>query len=125
MQEVVQAPEQLQDQPKPQGDELEEINMAREGESVRPLFISKNLSKEQKTSLVQLVHEYRDVFAWTYKEMPALDESLVIHELHIFPGSKPVKQQARVFRHEVEIPVKEEINKLLKVGFIKPIHHPT
>ena len=30
-----------------------------------------------------------------------------------------------MFRHEIETQIKEEINKLLNVGFIKPIHHPT
>ena len=125
-QEIAPAPEQLQDQPKPQGDELEEINIAEEErETAKPLFISKNLSSEQRIMLIHLLKEFQDIFAWTYEQMPGLDENLVTHELHIAPGSRPVKQHARVFRHEIESQIKEEINKLLKVGFIKPIHHPT
>ena len=72
MQEVMCAPDQLQDQLKSQGDEMEEINIACEGQPPKPLFISRNLSQEQKFSLVQLLKEYHDVFAWSYEEMPGL-----------------------------------------------------
>ena len=71
-----------------------------------------------------LLKEYRDVFAWTYEEMPGLDPSLVVHRLSITPGVKPVKQGPRIFRPEVEVQVKEEIEKLLRASFIKPIEHP-
>lgn len=57
--------------------------------------------------------------------MPGLDEKLVTHYLHVIPGSKPIKQSPRKFRHEVEEQIKNEIQKLLAAGFIKPIHHPT
>ncbi|OMO98613.1 reverse transcriptase [Corchorus capsularis] len=100
--ELAPAPETFQDKPKPQGDELEEIKLAMEG-----------------------VQEYEDVFAWSYEQMPGLDDNLVTHELYISPSSKPVKQSARVFRPEIELQIKGEIDKLLRVGFIKPIHHPT
>ncbi|WRX34361.1 Reverse transcriptase domain - like 10 [Theobroma cacao] len=61
----------------------------------------------------------------TSNGIPRLDENLITHELHISPQSKSVKQHARVFYHEIESQLKEEINKLLKVGFIKPIHYST
>ena len=48
MQEVMCAPDQLQDQPKSQGDEMEEINIACEGQPPKLLFINKCLSQEQK-----------------------------------------------------------------------------
>ena len=103
---------------------MEEINIACEGQPPKPLFISKSISQEQKISLVQLLKEYHDVFAWSYEEMPGLDENLITHELHISPRSRPVKQ-ARMFRHKTETRIKQEINKLHNVGFIKPIHHST
>ena len=36
-----------------------------------------------------------------------------------------MKQEARVFRHELELQIKMEVEKLLKGGFIKRIKHPT
>lgn len=64
------------------------------------------------------------MFAWTYDEMPGLSTDLVCHSLHITPHTKSVKQPARVFKPEIKKQIKEEIEKLLKVGFIKPIQHP-
>ena len=75
--------------------------------------------------MLNLLKEYKDIFAWSYEQMPGLDEKLVTHELHVTPCCKPVKQSARVFRPEIEVKIKEEIDKLLSAGFIKPIHHPT
>ena len=57
--------------------------------------------------------------------MPGFDPNLVVHRLNITPGIKPIKQGSRVFRPEVEMQIKAEIEKLLKAGFIKPIEHPT
>ncbi|OMO94091.1 reverse transcriptase [Corchorus capsularis] len=125
VEEVAPTPETFQDKPKPQGDELEEINLAMDGGTSKPLFISKGLTGERRDTLIALLKEYEDVFAWSYEQMPGLDENLVTHELHISPSSKPVKQSARVFRPEIDVQIKEEIDKLLRVGFIKPINHPT
>ncbi|OMP00330.1 reverse transcriptase [Corchorus capsularis] len=103
------------DKPKPQEEELEELNIADEGGTPKPLFLSKNLSAEQKSVLIELLKEFEDVFAWSYEQMPGLDTNLVTHELHIAPGSRLVKQSARLFQPEIETKIKEEIEKLLRV----------
>ena len=38
--------------------------------------ISKNLSKNERGRLVALLKEYKDVFAWSYQEMPSLSSNL-------------------------------------------------
>lgn len=57
--------------------------------------------------------------------MSSLGSRLVTHKLIIKEGTKPVKQAPRNFRPESEIQIKQEIQKILEVGFIKPIQHPT
>ena len=52
-------------------DELEEIDIG-PGDRLRPTFISKNLSPEFRTKLIELLKEFRDCFAWEYYEMPGL-----------------------------------------------------
>ena len=71
-----------------------------------------------------LLQNYRDVFVWTYDEMPGLDPGLVVHSLYMDPGIRPVVQPARVFHTEVEAQIIQEVKKLLIAGFIKPIQHP-
>ena len=53
LQEVRPAPECLQDGPRPQKQELEEINIASEGEPRRPNFICKDLPAEQRGPLIE------------------------------------------------------------------------
>jgi hypothetical protein len=45
--------------------------------------------------------EFRDCFAWSYKEMPVLDPQVATHKLSIDPKFRPVKQQPRRFRPEL------------------------
>ncbi|KAL4596793.1 hypothetical protein ACB092_12G188800, partial [Castanea dentata] len=59
-------------------DELKEVNIGAT-EDHRPVFINANLSLEEEDAYVELLKEYRDVFAWTYKEMPGLDPKVVVH----------------------------------------------
>ncbi|CAL9012133.1 unnamed protein product [Prunus brigantina] len=50
--------------------------------------------------------------------MPGLPRSLVEHELKIKEGFRPFQQSPRRFSTEVQLKVKEEIERLLKAGFI-------
>ena len=63
--------------------------------------------------MVALLQKYRDVFAWTYDEMPGLDPGLVVHSLSVDPGIRPVVQPARVFHTEVEAQIIQEVKKLI------------
>ena len=57
---------------------------------------------QEREQLVALLQKYRDVFTWTYDEIPGLDPRLVIHSLNVDPGIRPVVQSAKVFHIEVE-----------------------
>ena len=63
-------------------DDLEEIDIG-PGDRPRPTFISKNLSPEFRTKLIELLKEFRDCFALEYSEMPGLSRSIVDHRLPI------------------------------------------
>lgn len=53
--------------------------------------------------------------------MPGLDLILVPYKLNSKEGTRPIKQTSRNFRSELEVQIKQEIQKLLDVDFIKPI----
>ena len=105
-------------------EELKKIDLGTEPRSRKPVFISSPLVTQEREQLVTLLQKYRDVFAWTYDEMPSLDPGLVVHSLNVDPGLRPVVQSARVFHTEVEAQIVQEVKKLLTAGFIKPIQHP-
>ena len=63
-------------------DELKQVNLGTEQEP-RPTFISAYLISEEERSYLDLLEEYRDVFAWSYKEMPGLDPKVAVHHLAV------------------------------------------
>lgn len=55
--------------------------------------------------------------------MPGLDRKLVEHRLPVKPGFKPYKQPPRRMTAEVTQMIKEDIEMLLRAGFIQPIRY--
>ncbi|KAL0298654.1 UNVERIFIED_CONTAM: Transposon Tf2-12 polyprotein [Sesamum radiatum] len=66
----------------------------------------------------------KDVFAWSYKEMPGLDPKVVVHHLSVKKGARPVKQGQRRFRPELIPLIEGEVNKRIEVGFIREVKYP-
>ncbi|CAL8174769.1 unnamed protein product [Prunus armeniaca] len=113
------APATLDDSLPEVEDPLQEINLGTE-EDPRPTFVSALLEEPLKTKIIALLHDFKDCFAWHYHEMPGLDRKLVEHKLPIKEGYLPVKQARRRMSMDTELKVKEEIERLLKAGFIIP-----
>lgn len=63
-------------------------SLAEERKSAQPVFISVNLYLKLKKALLDLLKEYKDVFEWTYAEMPVLDQQVVRHQLNIREGTR-------------------------------------
>ncbi|CAL2231673.1 unnamed protein product [Prunus armeniaca] len=124
-QEPMAAPRHMQDGSSAVAEQLETIDLSEDPSAPRPISISVHLTNEERAALISLLKEFRDVFAWSYEEMPGLNPSLVSHTLNIELGTKPIVQARRNFHPEVEKQIKVEIEKLLAAGFIKPIKHPT
>ena len=80
---------------------------------------------EEEDAYVELLEEYKDVFAWTYKEMSSLDPKVAIHHLSVRHGVQPTKQAQRRFRPELIPQIEREVNKLIEVGFIREVKYST
>ena len=104
--------------------ELEEVNMGTP-EEPRTLSIARNLSPSTKTSLIRLLSEYRDVFAWSYDDMKGLDPKFYQHQINLAKDAKPVQQWRYRMNPNYATRVKEEIDKLLRIGFIRPVKQAT
>ncbi|KAA0043176.1 uncharacterized protein E5676_scaffold302G00530 [Cucumis melo var. makuwa] len=71
-------------------DGLKEVNLGMI-EEPRPTFISAKLSDDNENEYVSLLKAYKDVFAWSYKEMLGLDPKVVVHCLAIKLEHRPIK----------------------------------
>ncbi|CAN6700668.1 unnamed protein product [Malus baccata var. baccata] len=112
-------PENLELPPPEVQDPLEVIDLGTE-EDPRQIQISGLLGVDDRARIICLLQEFKDCFAWHYTEMPGLDPALVEHRMPIKEGYKPVKQAPRRMSKEIEEKVKEEIERLVKAGFIRP-----
>ena len=104
-------------------EELEEVDLGFGSQGPRPISINASLTGREKSKLILLLKEFKDVFVWDYSEMPRLDPGLVVHMLYVDLEAKPVAQPARIFHTEMEGQIVKEVQKLLAIGFIKPIQH--
>ena len=118
------APAKLDDLKADVQDPLEEVNLGEEGQ-FKPVYVSELLPNDVKEKFVKLLHEFKGSFAWEYHEMPGLPRELVEHNIPIMPGYRPFKQPPRRMSTEVELQVKEEIERLLEAKFIRTARYVT
>ena len=70
------------------------INLDTE-EDKREVKVGANLEPSVKECLIQLLHDYVEVFAWSYEDMSGLDADIVVHHLPTKEDYPPVKQKVR------------------------------
>ncbi|KAM1024147.1 hypothetical protein ACFX2C_037459 [Malus domestica] len=97
--DVTAAPPQLEDGGQATVDDLKELNLGTKEEQ-KPIFVSALLRADEIEEYYQLLSEYKDIFAWTYKEMPGLDPVIAMHHLAA------------------------EIDKLIEARFIREVQYP-
>ena len=76
---------------------------------------------DEKTTMIELLREFKDVFAWSYKDMRGSDPKLYQHQIHLSKDAQTVAQRRYPMNSNYVLKVKEEIGKLLQVGFIRPV----
>ena len=103
---------------------LEDINVG-SIEAPRLLSISKDLMPSEKTAMTELLQEFKDVFAWSHEDMKGLDPKFYQHKINLATDAKPLQQRHYHMNPNYVACVKEEIDKLLKAGFIQPVKQAT
>uniref|UniRef100_A0A2N9GBC9 Integrase catalytic domain-containing protein n=1 Tax=Fagus sylvatica TaxID=28930 RepID=A0A2N9GBC9_FAGSY len=115
----------------------ERQNIAEPTEELEEIVLVKGLHNEKKTtrigtsmtegvrdSIVRFLRENADIFAWSHADMPGISTNVVAHQLNVNPSFHPVKQKRRVFAPERNAAIMEEVDKLLKAGFIREVYYP-
>src|SRR3954462_13346202 len=107
----------------PYNEPLEIINLGSDGNR-KEVKIGASPSSEIRKSLIQLLKEFSDVFAWSYQDMPGLDTSIVEHHLPLKAECPPVKQKLRRTHPEMAMKIKEEVQKQINAGFLVTSEYP-
>ena len=69
------------------------VDLAEEGEDPRPAYIAADLEPEDEKMLIVALKEYKDVFAWSYKELKGVDPKICQHTIPMRDDAKPSRQR--------------------------------
>ncbi|MCO5577322.1 hypothetical protein L7F22_031150 [Adiantum nelumboides] len=106
------------------GPELaKQVDIAEQGEDPKLVWVAMDLTMEEEALLISTLKEYRDVFAWMYKDLKGVDPKVCQHTIHLKEGAKPKKHRPYTYNETFAKKVKEEIDKLLEAKFIYEIEH--
>ena len=122
---VLQQPKRDPQKPGESYDGLEnskKIDLAEEGEETRPIWIASELEPEEH-KLVETLREYRDVFAWSYRDLKGVDPQICQHTIPMQNDAKPYKQRPYTYNETFAKKIKEEIDKLKEAECIYEIEH--
>jgi len=87
----------------------------------RTFLVRKSMSANERASYMELLKEYSDVFAWGPADLQGIPPELGEHHIDLVDGSAPVRQRQYRLNPKYSLMVKEEIDSLLKAGFIYPV----
>ncbi|XP_070013575.1 uncharacterized protein [Nicotiana sylvestris] len=122
--EINQELEKFENDPKPNSNETEPINLG-SSEEVQETMISIHIDERTRDALIQLLFEFKVVFDWSYDEMLGLSVDLVVHKFPTYPDHPPVQQKQRTFKTNISDKMKEEVTKQLKAGVIQVVRYTT
>nr|XP_012461494.1 unnamed protein product [Gossypium raimondii] len=97
-----------------------EVVSLEEGKEVK---IGSDISAKTRQDLVELLREFKDVFVWSYQDMPGLSTDIVVHRLPIREDCKPVQQKLRRMRPDIVLKIKEEVQKQFDARFLQEVKY--
>ena len=97
----------------PHEEPIETINLGTKVDR-KEVKIGANLETKIKQRLIQMLHDYVEIFSWSYKDMPGLDTDIVVHRLPAKEDCPPVKCQK----------IKAEVMKQFNDGFLVVTSYP-
>ena len=95
-----------------------------EKEPNKTVKVGASLTKQVKTGVMNLLREYKEIFAWSHEDMPGINANVTTHHLAVSKDCKPVIQKRRSFNPERSAAIREEVSKLLAAGSIREVKYP-
>ena len=101
------------------GNDVEELPLR--GNKERTLRVNRQLPENFKRKLSELFQQYEDVFAWDHTELKGVDPKVCHHRIALKPDARPIRMQRYRMNPNYAKKVKEELDALLKAGFIAEV----
>ena len=105
-------------------DKLQLLNLGTTG-NPKLIKMNANLNPQLTTDATSLFKEYRDVFAFSYEDLRGIPEHIATHRIELDTAISPCHQAQYRMNPNYAKAVKEDLEKLLKAGFIEPVDQAT
>ena len=76
---------------------VETVNLGTKEDKME-VKIGANLEHSVKERLIHMLHDYIEIFPWSYEDMPGMDTDIVVHRLPTKEDCSPVKQKVHRMR---------------------------
>ncbi|GJR09398.1 hypothetical protein Tco_0792050 [Tanacetum coccineum] len=86
-----------------------------------PVIISKDLSQEEKTLLINVLKNRKQAIAWKLSDIKGIDPEFCSHKILLEDDYQPSVQHQRRVNPKIHDVIKKEVEKLLDAGLIYPI----
>ena len=104
-------------------EETQPVNLGTDDEP-KMVQMGDTLASSERYALVALLNEFKEVFAWSYEDMPGIDIDIVQHGIPTNLAIKPVKQSLKRIKPEWTLKIKEEVKKQYNAGFFRVVNYP-
>jgi hypothetical protein len=105
-----------------QSDKYFEFNLGLENEP-RMVKIGKGTTKAKRDGILDLIQEFKDIFAWTYDDLKAYRGDVIQHTIPLIEGAKPFRQKLRHINPKLAPQIQKELQNMVDVGIIAPIRY--
>ncbi|GJU32842.1 reverse transcriptase domain-containing protein [Tanacetum coccineum] len=86
-----------------------------------PVIISKDLSQDEKTSLINVLKNRKRAISWKLSDIRGIDPEFCSHKIRLEDDYEPSVQHQRRVNPKIHDVIKKEVEKLLDAGLIYPI----
>ncbi|CAL9025156.1 unnamed protein product [Prunus brigantina] len=91
----------------------------------QPVRIGTHLAPTDRTRLLDFLRNNFDCFAWSHADVPGIDPQVITHRLNINPDARPIRQKRRPYDNARYSAMKDEVQRLKTVGFIRELAQKT
>ena len=67
------------------------IEISAKPDVIEHVHVGQNCSVDESEAYKALFKEFRDIFSWSYEEMPGIGHSIVVLKIKTYPSAKPVR----------------------------------
>ncbi|KAL2237798.1 UNVERIFIED_CONTAM: Retrovirus-related Pol polyprotein from transposon [Sesamum indicum] len=79
--------------------------------------------KDGEMAMIEFLRKNADMFAWSPSDFTRVDPEVIMHRLNVDPMVRPVQQRKRSFGSDKNEVIRQEAEKLLKVGYVLEVQY--